>query len=791
LNLTVFVSGQDIKSDFLTKLSMGQSSFDGYNSETLENINSLPETDYLFISNNDSNFTPTNLEKGINKIYSLNVPFINVIKQRNNFSNLKKNAKDITLNTMIGDTIEPTVFFNNLHHYSRVSNQISVQIQVTDNVAVNRVELYIDQTLISSQNVSPSSPNALVSFAWNTSLSSNGKHMLKAKAFDTSGNVAIANVSVITRNFSPPPPPPPPPTGNVIYVATNGSPTGDGSISNPLDLQTAINQPTSVVPGTTIYLRGGTYKGRYISSLVGDPNNPITVRSYPGEWARIDGYKTATLTTPLPAVAPYSNSTITLSNQFGIPIGSVIIINNEHMQTNAINGNQITVVRGWDGTTPVTHGNGSTLWVNGNVFNIYGRDTIYRDFEILDANPNRSFATIATASDRKGGVGIYVYGKRTKLINLIVHDAQDGVFFSENSEDTEAYGVITYNNGHIDPVRGHGHGLYIQNRLGQKQIKNITSFNNFAYGMKAFGENGTANNIHFDGIVSFNNSSPAAFPNNPAGYESTHRFVNIFVGTANTPPQNISVKNSYLYHSATSVSEYGNLGLGFVAQGGQGLTVTNNHIMGGQMAVQIGGFNDFNFSGNHLLAYTTLASVLTPGNPSAYTWNNNSYYDLAPVSNAGNTTYPFEYNNATNRFGGGRLTYDDTGTSQGKGWKQWTGYDTNSSYVRSKPDGLQVFIRPNQYQSGRATIIVYNWNQTNNFSVNLSPSGLTNGQKFEIRNVQDYFSTPLISNQTYSSNMSVSLPLNNLSVAAPIGLGFTPSSTCPEFCVFEVVPLNN
>lgn len=77
-------------------------------------------------------------------------------------------------------------------------------------------------------------------------------------------------------------------TGATFYVSHNGSATGDGSMARPWTLQTALNHPTAVKPGATIYLRGGTYTGIFTSRLTGTALAPITVRSYPGEWARID-----------------------------------------------------------------------------------------------------------------------------------------------------------------------------------------------------------------------------------------------------------------------------------------------------------------------------------------------------------------------------------------------------------------------------------------------------------------------------------------------------------------------
>src|SRR6267142_5622503 len=61
----------------------------------------------------------------------------------------------------------------------------------------------------------------------------------------------------------------PSPTGLAFYVAPNGSASGNGSITHPWNLQTALNQRSGVVPGATIYLRGGTYTGKFSSNLTG------------------------------------------------------------------------------------------------------------------------------------------------------------------------------------------------------------------------------------------------------------------------------------------------------------------------------------------------------------------------------------------------------------------------------------------------------------------------------------------------------------------------------------------
>ncbi len=79
------------------------------------------------------------------------------------------------------------------------------------------------------------------------------------------------------------------PIGSQWFVSPSGHSSGNGSQSNPWDLQTALNQPSSVKPGDTIWLRGGRYIAPFKSHLKGASGKPIIVRAYPGERATLDG----------------------------------------------------------------------------------------------------------------------------------------------------------------------------------------------------------------------------------------------------------------------------------------------------------------------------------------------------------------------------------------------------------------------------------------------------------------------------------------------------------------------
>jgi hypothetical protein len=118
------------------------------------------------------------------------------------------------------------------------------------------------------------------------------------------------------------------------------------------------------------------------------------------------------------------------------------------------------------------------------------------------------------------------------------------------------------------------------------------------------------------------------------------------------------------------------------------------------------------------------------------------------------------------------------------GWKTAFGLDAVSSYLTAGPTNPWVYVRPNQYDSGRAHIIVYNWGQAS--TVNVQVSGVLQvGDSFEVRDVQNYFGTPVFTG-IYNGS-ALPLPMRGLTVAAPVGLGFTPAHTGPVFNVFVLI----
>src|SRR5262249_7186610 len=159
----------------------------------------------------------------------------------------------------------------------------------------------------------------------------------------------------------------------------------------------------------------------------------------------------------------------------------------EQVYLNGKNGNTFTSCgRGLNGTTAVSHTSGAQVILGGNNLTINGADTIYRDIEILNSDPVRT-SPVANAQNAPHlrGEGVWQAGPRTKLINLVIHDCQEGIFTTPKAVDGEIYGCIVYNNGYEAGNTANGHGLYIQNGLSSKSIVNTIAFNNFSIGFKA------------------------------------------------------------------------------------------------------------------------------------------------------------------------------------------------------------------------------------------------------------------------------------------------------------------
>lgn len=129
----------------------------------------------------------------------------------------------------------------------------------------------------------------------------------------------------------------------------------------------------------------------------------------------------------------------------------------------------------------------------------------------------------------------------------------------------------------------------------------------------------------------------------------------------------------------------------------------------------------------------------------------------------------------------GNTLYDPSGGGYGTLPSEYP----DNTYSRAKPSGVSVRVRRNQYEPGRANVIVLNWDQKSEVGIDPADAGLAVGDRYEVRDAQDYFGKPVASG-TYSGG-TITLPTTQTTVSTPVGVGLkVPAHTLPELAVFVI-----
>ena len=97
--------------------------------------------------------------------------------------------------------------------------------------------------------------------------------------------------------------------GTDYYAAPDAAPGGDGTLDRPWTLLAALEHPAAVQPGDRILLRGGVYRGRFISQLKGTAENPIVVRPFESERVILDADYRTKVVEALPEQKGYAAGT--------------------------------------------------------------------------------------------------------------------------------------------------------------------------------------------------------------------------------------------------------------------------------------------------------------------------------------------------------------------------------------------------------------------------------------------------------------------------------------------------
>jgi hypothetical protein len=335
-------------------------------------------------------------------------------------------------------------------------------------------------------------------------------------------------------------------------------------------------------------------------------------------------------------------------------------------------------------------------------------------------------------------------GTRCRLINCVIHDNESGVLVWPGAQEVEVYGCLIYYNGTAGPTRGHGHGVYTQGAIGTKRIADCLIWNNWGYGIHCFSDTGEeVGNTQIVGNILFSNGMPA----------TAQGCTNLFVGAAGKACRNILVSDNVSYmhpisnrlntklYFAKPVSDPTQ---GYTQEPNEDLICTNNAFINGRYALNTGCWKRLVVTGNMLYGRSLAAmmpiDMVKPGETGTYEWDRNEYI-------MGGWIRPFELG-----WGLSENMIDATA------WRAQKGFDAHSTFREDGlgyPKGVDVFVRPNQYEPGRAHIAVLNWDRVPKVNVDLSKV-LKVGQSYRIFNVQNLWGAPVASG-TYDGG-DVALP---------------------------------
>ena len=251
-------------------------------------------------------------------------------------------------------------------------------------------------------------------------------------------------------------------------------------------------------------------------------------------------------------------------------------------------------------------------------FVVAGSYAWYWGFEIMSSDPNRvSQQAGSNPSDIiRGGVSTEQSartGDGLKFIDLVLHDLL-GVGLWKEATNVEFYGSLVYHNGWIAPDRGHGHGLYVQNRDGNTLLRDNVIFENFCNGIQVYGTQGsTLDDISIVGNTIFDNGEIIGSPADN---------ITIGGGVVAHRPQ---IADNFVYFSRWGDGNDLDLGYAQLGLGTDHATVTGNHFINGVIK-QNGGNTGTVMSGN-----TIYASIF--GWP-AGEFPSNKYLSARPASTA-------------------------------------------------------------------------------------------------------------------------------------------------------------
>jgi subtilisin family serine protease len=106
------------------------------------------------------------------------------------------NSSEAVLSVIVNnvvDTTLPTVAITSPTDGTKVSTNVSIKVNATDDIKVSKVELYVDGFLQGASTTAPFTTK------WNSGKAAKGQHTLQCKAYDAAGNVGSSQTVTVNK----------------------------------------------------------------------------------------------------------------------------------------------------------------------------------------------------------------------------------------------------------------------------------------------------------------------------------------------------------------------------------------------------------------------------------------------------------------------------------------------------------------------------------------------------------------------------------------------------------------
>lgn len=544
-----------------------------------------------------------------------------------------------------------------------------------------------------------------------------------------------------------------------FYVSTTG--TGNGTaIGTPMSWNNAQTN-LGIVGGDTVYFRGGTYRGVWSMTRNVSGGTPIYFRNYTGEQVIFDCYlPTVTITSGI------NNSTTTLpvSSTAAFRVSDDIQIDFEQMDILSVDSStQLTVQRGWDGTTAASHSSGASVqfgkgghYFAGSNYWVLGDGMTGMIFR--NSNPVRTNAPSSTFN-RPGMVTFDV--SSGVISGVLIHDTENGIGSFSSASNVVMYGNITINCGNIKVNQGTGYSYYLANSVGTKDVIGALAANPYGYNVHVYTESGALRAIRIKHSTFI---GPSAWTDADLGWG--YQMDNIIC--AGTDPLNFElVANNLWKRPSSGVTPFQFRAADITLTG---TTVISSNIFDqtGELSLVMKAAGTFYLS-NNIIVTPRAFSQLFNDTITTFAVNHNAYYG----GGAGGDTKWYIGSTPYTAFANWQAVSIASSSP-----------DANGSYSASRPTGSNVVIYPlTQYGlTNLANVAIFDWSSNDLVSVNLS-STIPLGAAYTVIHSQD----PLTTLQGgFFNGASITLPMTNLPIFEAYGSTNPIVPSYPEMAAFRI-----